>query len=150
MTDTGRGDCWMLDTNKEDDSVKKLIRVVTFATVLATLTLTGGCAVLLVGAAIGAGTVAYVQGELRSADEVTFDRGWKAVLGAMDELQFKVTKTEKDAVSGEIDAKANGDKNVVIKLRREGDRVTEFRIRVGVFGDEGLSRLIQTKIKQHY
>ena len=130
--------------------MKNLIRVVTVAVGLGALVLTGGCAVLLVGAAIGAGTVAYVQGELRSADEVTFDHAWKAALAAMDELKFKVTKSQKDAIAGEIDATGSGDKNVVIKLRRQGDQVTEIRIRVGVFGDEGLSRLIQTKIKQHY
>lgn len=42
---------------------------------LATAMTMNGCVALLAGAAVGAGTVAYVGGELKVADEVTLDRG---------------------------------------------------------------------------
>ena len=130
--------------------MKKLMRYTSLAFGIVGLTLSGGCALLLVGAVIGAGTLAYVQGELRSSDEMTYDRAWKATLATMDELQFKVTKSQKDAVAGEITARKADDTKIVIKLKRQTDHVTELRIRVGALGDEGLSRLILTKIKQHY
>jgi hypothetical protein len=111
-----------------------------------------GCALFLVGAgvAVGAGTVAYVSGELRAADEVTMDRGWRATMAAMDDLQFKVTKTQKDALAGELIARRADDTRIVIRLKKQSDKVTEFRVRVGVFGDEDLSRLIYDKIKRHF
>ena len=118
----------------------------TMATVLS------GCALFLIGAgvAIGAGTVAYVGGELKAADEVTMDRAWNAALKAMQELEFKVTKSQKDALAAEIVARRADDSRIVVRLKKQTDQVTELRIRVGTFGDEGLSRLIYDKIKSHF
>jgi hypothetical protein len=44
------------------------------------LTLLTGCAGALIvgGAAVGAGTVAYVTGELKAVEEAPLDRGWSA------------------------------------------------------------------------
>ena len=66
-----------------------------------------GCALFLIGAgvAIGAGTVKYIGGELQAADEVTMGRAWNASLRAMQDLEFKVTKSQKDALAGEIVAR---------------------------------------------
>lgn len=109
-----------------------------------------GCVALLAGAAVGAGTVAYVAGELKAADEVSLDRAWSASLQAMEDLQFKVTKQQKDALAGLLVARRADDTPVTIRVKKQTDKVTELRIRVGTFGDEGLSRLIHDKIKSHY
>ena len=111
-----------------------------------------GCALFLIGAgvAIGAGTVAYAGGELKAADEVTMDRAWNATLKAMQDLEFKVTKSQKDALAAEIVARRADDRRIVVRLKKQTDQVTELRIRVGTFGDEGLSRLIYDKIKSHF
>lgn len=111
-----------------------------------------GCVLFLVGAglAVGAGTVAYVEGELKTADNVTMDRAWNASLGAMQDLEFKVTKSQKDALAGLIVARRADDTRIVVRLKEQTDQVTEFRIRVGTFGDEALSRLIYEKIKSHF
>jgi hypothetical protein len=55
--------------------------------------------------AVGAGSVAYVNGELKAADEVTLDRAWKATVAAMNDLQFKVTRSQRDALAGELIAR---------------------------------------------
>ena len=111
-----------------------------------------GCVLFLVGAglAVGAGTVAYVEGELKVADNVTMDGAWNASLGAMQDLEFKVTKSQKDALAGLIVARRADDTRIVVRLKKQTDQVTEFRIRVGTFGDEALSRLIYEKIKSHF
>jgi Protein of unknown function (DUF3568) len=112
----------------------------------------GGCALFLLGAgaAAGAGTVAYMGGVLKASDEVSMDRAWNASLQAMKDLEFKVTKSQKDALEGEITAHRADDTKITILLKKQTDKVTEFRIRVGFWGDENLSRLIYDKIKSHY
>lgn len=111
------------------------------------LALFSGCAALVVGAAAGAGTYAYVQGELQSTESASLDRTWAATQGAIKELQFTVTTQQKDALLGRLIARTAKDKKIEINLKKTGDHLTEVRIRVGTFGDEELSRLILDKIK---
>ena len=111
-----------------------------------------GCALFLVGTgvAVGAGTVAYVNGELKAADNVTIDRAWSGALRAMQDLEFKVAESQKDALAGKIVARRADGTRIVIQVKRQTEHVTEFRIRVGVFGDEALSRMIYDKIKSRF
>lgn len=112
-----------------------------------TLALFSGCAALVVGAAAGAGTYVYVQGELKSTESATLDRAWSATQGAVKELQFTTTTQQKDALKGRLIARTAMDKKVEINLTKVSDTVTEIRIRVGTFGDEDLSRIVMDKIK---
>ena len=123
--------------------------IVALSLSLATTLLTG-CAAILVGAAVGAGTVVYVNGQLKAADDVSLDRAWNASLAAMDSLQFKVTKQQRDALAGNIVARGADDRKVEIWLKKQTDKVTEVRIRVGFFGDETLSRTIHSEIQKHF
>jgi hypothetical protein len=103
-----------------------------------------------VGAGAGAGAVAYVRGELKAIEDVSLDQAWAATKQAMSDLEFAVTKSEKDAFNGELVARGAGDKKIVVKLGRESDVVTEIKIRVGTFGDEVMSRKILETIKKHF
>jgi hypothetical protein len=107
------------------------------------------CALVVAGAA-GAGTVAYVRGELKAVEDVPLDRAWSAAKQAMSDLEFSVTKAEKDAFNGDIIARGAGDKKIVVKLERQSDDITEIRIRVGTFGDEAMSREILETIKKRF
>ncbi len=120
-----------------------------YAVSLLAVTLLTGCEVLLIGAgaAAGVGGVAYVKGELVVAESVTLDKAWKATENAMKDLQFTVVKQNETGVDGMFEAQGAGDKKVVIKLKKTSDTVTEFRIRVGTFGDETVSRQVHAKIK---
>lgn len=110
----------------------------------------GGCAALVVGGAAGAGTVAYVGGELKAEEEASLNRAWAASQMAMKSLEFAVTSREKDAFSAQLVARGAGDKKIKIKLKSQSDKVTEIRIRVGIFGDESLSLRILDKIRSYY
>ncbi len=68
----------------------------------------------------------------------------------MDDLEFPITILQKDALAGEVVAHRADDTRVVVHLKRQTDNVTEIRIRVGTFGDESLSRLVNDKIKAHF
>ena len=117
-------------------------------TVVAGLLAASGCGLVLfgAGAAAGVGAVAYVGGALKSTEQVPIDGVWDATVAAMKDLQFNVVSQKKDAISAEMIAHtADGRK---ITLKRVTDVLTEMNIRVDIFGDESLSRLIHDKIKQ--
>ena len=107
-----------------------------------------GCVALVVGAGAGAATVAYIGGELQTTQQAAFNRTWEASQGAMKDLEFKVNSSHKDATGGIIEAeKADGTK-IKLKLKPEGTDTTSVKIRVGVFGDEDVSKLINRQISK--
>lgn len=104
-----------------------------------------GC-VAVVGAGAGAGTVAYVRGELQTTYAASFNRTWEASLAALKDLGITVYNTQKDATEGDIEAtKADGTK-VKINLKPTGSDTTSVKIRVGIFGDEEVSKTISSQI----
>ena len=108
-----------------------------------------GCA-LLVGGAAGAGTVAYLKGELKTNEDVPLDKLWNATQTTIKEMGFTVKTEEKDALSAKLVALTADDKTININLKMRNDYLTEISIRVGTFGDESLSKKILEEIKKHY
>jgi hypothetical protein len=108
-----------------------------------------GCVLFVAGAAAGAGagTYAYVKGELKAGQPESLDRTWAATRQAVKDLQFKVTRSDKDALSARLTAKTALDKTVDIVLKRLPDDTTEIRIRVGTFGDQSASEEVLEKIR---
>ena len=113
-----------------------------------------GCALLVVGAAAGAagGTVSYIGNELRVTQEVTVDRVWNAAQSAVSELQFSVISTEsyKDGTGGVLVSRNAKQQKVRITMIRQSDRLTEIRIRVGVFdtsANRATAQLVYDKMK---
>jgi len=112
-----------------------------------------GCVAAVVGGAAagaGAGSVAYIKGELHSTESVSFDRAWSAAKSAMNDMGFVITDEDKDAVKGKILALGVDNKKVRVEFSREAMYVTKLKIRVGTFGNEKVSRLILDKIREHY
>jgi hypothetical protein len=138
-----------LITKIENTMKTKIILVMSLAAVL---TLGGGCALFVVGAAAGAGagTYAYVNGELKETEGVTFDTAYNATLAALSDLQYAVVSKPKDTAAATITARTATDKKVVVVLTKQSATTTEIRVRVGIFGDESLSRVVLDKIKSHF
>jgi hypothetical protein len=114
------------------------------------LALCSGCVVLAVGgaAAAGAGSMAYVQGELQATVDASMERAWSASQKALKELQMPVTDEDKDALSGKLTARASGDKKVVVRVKKVTATATELGIRVGIWGDETKAHEILEAIKR--
>ena len=109
-----------------------------------------GCvAALLVGGGAGAGTVAYLKGELKSTEEASIGSVWQAAHRAMKDLGFIVTNEEKNNLSAKLIAHGSEDTKIEINLESVSARLTNVKIRVGVFGNESLSRLTLERIKKH-
>lgn len=115
----------------------------------ASLLLTG-CAALLVGAAAGAGGVAYVQGELKVTESVSLVVAQRAAEKALTDLKLGIQKRQADGLSGVLEARTAGDQKVTVKTKRIADKSTEIGIRVGVLGDEAKSRQILNRIQASY
>jgi hypothetical protein len=120
------------------------------AIVSLSLTLLTGCAALLVGAAAGAGGAAYVQGELKVTEAVALDAAQRAAEQAMKDLKLAVIKRQQDGLSGVIEGRTAGDQKVTIKTKRLTVKSTEVRVRVGVLGDETMSRQILSRMQANY
>ncbi len=116
--------------------------------ILLLLPVLGGCALMLVGAGAGAGagTVAYVQGEHSQVHAGNYERVWSATLAGLSQMNIKVIKTEKDALSGTISARRADDTSVTVKVEPTGADTTTVKIRVGMFGDRAASESIQARI----
>ena len=121
------------------------LQLVFAAAALALASLTG-CVAMVAGAA-GAGTVAWVRGELESTLSAGYDKSTEAANLAVQQLQLvKISETK----SGEDDViivRTAGDRKVRIRITRVADPNTKVRIRVGWFGDEALSLAVLEKIR---
>jgi len=109
--------------------------------------LLNGCAALLLGGAAGAGTIAYIRGELKSTETMSLNQAWTISEHAVRELGYTVTYREKDAVNAKLVSRDANDKRIEINLSRVSEETTEVKIRVGVFGNENLSRLVLDKMR---
>jgi hypothetical protein len=113
-----------------------------------------GCPAIFVGAAAGgaagAGAVAYIGGELKSTEEVSLNRAWKATEMAMRDLDFRITDKTKDTLDAQLKASGGDGKEIQVVLKRISKSRTEIRIRVGTFGDESLSLQILDTIKKRF
>jgi hypothetical protein len=113
------------------------------------LLINSGCA-LLVGGAAGAGTVAYLKGELKTNEDIPINKLFDATIAALKEMGLTVKKFEKAASSAKFFAMTADDKTITINLKKRNDYLTELSIRVGTFGDESLSKKILEEIRKHY
>ena len=106
-----------------------------------------GCFWLLAGVGAGASAMGYVKGELKSEENAQLKDVFKAAKKALKQLDLPVSTERKDAVNGLITSVNAKDQPVEITLRQITADTTQIKIRVGVWGDERLSRLILAKIQ---
>ncbi|MBT8346908.1 MAG: DUF3568 domain-containing protein [Desulfofustis sp.] len=105
-----------------------------------------GCGVLLIGGA-AAGTVGYVSGDLKATLEGRFEKVVEATDSAINDNSItQVTKdeTQHNAI---YELRTLQDDKVALSIVRASRDLTNITIRVGVFGDEPLSRRILTQIE---
>ena len=123
-----------------------LPRLLAGAALAASLVLGTGCFMLAAGAA-GAGTVAYIRGELDAPLDGSLDAADRAANRAVEQLQFAKVGETKDALKVTLTARTGDDKKVEIILSRTDERLSKVQIRVGIFGDEAISRAVLDHIK---
>lgn len=123
-----------------------LLRVLAALGLATALALHSGCLAVVAGAA-GAGTVAYVRGELTASLDQNFDRTVHATERAIEDLKFANISEKQDALVAVIVARTAEDKKIEIKVSSVSAAQTTVQVRVGVFGNEALSQRILEKIR---
>lgn len=121
------------------------VRAVLAAVLTALVAGTSGCLAVAAGAA-GAGTVAYIRGELDTTLTSSLANVDGAANRALQELQFVKVNESKDALAAIITARTAQDKKITLTLTKVADNLTRVQIRVGMFGDETISRAILDRI----
>lgn len=109
-----------------------------------------GCLAVVIGAgAAGAGTVAYIRGDLEVTESAKLDDVYRATEKAVTKLELNVTSKTKDALSATVIARDAQDKKITIRLKATAEGSTTISIRIGLFGDEAKSRIIYDKIRKN-
>jgi hypothetical protein len=136
--------------------LKAFKRAIFMTFVFAAIALFQGCALLLVGGAVGGatyGAVMYVGNTLQVTHDVSLDRAWNSANAALKELQIPVTSSKHDQMSGHLEGRNAQEQPVSIDLLRKTEKVTQIRIAVGRFDTsanrEG-SRLIYDTMKTRF
>ena len=105
-----------------------------------------GCALLLVGGAAGAGT-AYIKGELKDKVYASPAQTRNAIARAIKNLELKPIQVDTDKLSGTVILETGAQQKITVRYKKLNDTSTQISIRVGVFGDENLSRALLEQIK---
>lgn len=117
----------------------------------AVLLLCCGCAVLLVGAAAGAGAtgVAYAKGQLNAHVEADFQQVAQAVEQAFGTLNIHKVSSEVSVGETKITGRTIEDTKVVVDARKDKAGGTLLTVRVGYFGNEEYSRRIYAEMQNN-
>ena len=93
-----------------------------------------GCAAVLIGAGAGAGTYAYVKGELIRTYQKGFETTLNACESVIDDLGMSVQSKTTDGVQTTIKATRKDEKPVTIKVKIAGPDWTQVSVRTGYVG----------------
>jgi hypothetical protein len=110
--------------------------------------LVSGCGALLVGgAAVGAGsgTYFYINGEMKTDYYHSFDQVWSACQKTVADMRGLDVLPEKEIGKGKITAMIDEEK-VNISVLYKAKNVTTVTVRVGLLGNKLSSQLIHDKI----
>jgi hypothetical protein len=108
-----------------------------------------GCAaaVLATGAGLGAGTYAWIKGELRRTYPATYDSVWNAATDALQSLEMPLASQQRDALKGTIMAKRADGSDVRVDIKYLTEKTTQVGVRIGLFGDRADSARVHETIQ---
>ncbi len=127
-----------------------MIRKVLTFLLLSSYFITSGCAVFLAGAGAGAGVYTYINGELKTSYQATFDETNRACTTVLKSLEMVITEKTSDSIKAKIKAKQTDGTPVTIKTVMITPGTTEVSVRSGIIGvwDKKISELIHASIAQ--
>ena len=99
------------------------------------VTLTSGCAVVVVGAAAGSG-VAFIRGKLVKNLDYSVEQVHKATLAAAKDLGYFITADELNRHSAKIAGTDDEGKKITVDVEALTEKAATVEIRFGVFGND--------------
>lgn len=104
-----------------------------------------GC-IFAVGAAAGGAAYAYLKGEGTRAYAEPLPKVRDAVLKALEDLSLPRLHADTDGVSSKIKSTTSDGRDINVVLTSESAKVTMVSVRVGMFGDEVITRRLIARI----
>ncbi len=127
-----------------------MLRKIAVFLLLSSQVFLAGCALLVAGAAVGAGAYTYHTGELTRPYQAQYDPTVNACNSALRSLNFKIVEKLSDGIKTEFKAERADGTPVTVKVVMMGARITEVGVRSGYVGvwDQEVSQLIHSKIAE--
>jgi hypothetical protein len=98
--------------------------------------------------AVQTGTMAFVNGELESAERVPLAAAFAATKQALDRLNIPVEKSTIYPHIAFVTGMLGDGRRIKVTLERESAVFTKFSLRVGAWGDQPVSRVIMVQIQE--
>jgi hypothetical protein len=95
-----------------------------------------------------AGTSSFIQGTLQSAVDRPMEQVFEAAKRALAKLGYESTREDISEFYAQLQSNQSDGSTIVIKLKKSSPKVTGVSIRVGLWGDNAVSRLIFIEIEK--
>ena len=127
-----------------------MTRNLLLSVILSCYLITIGCAVVVTGAVVGAGTFTYMNGQLSRLYQAPFDTTNQACTATLKKLKIVITEEASDGINAIIKAKRTDGTPVTVKTEMVESRITKVSVRSGMVGiwDKNVSELIHASIAQ--
>ena len=102
--------------------------------ILMSIWIFGGCAAVIVGAGVGAGTYTYIKGDLKRSYQVKYDRALAICISILDDLNQPIVEKTTDGEKTTIKTKKKDGTPQTINIAIENIEWTQISIRTGLFG----------------
>ena len=109
-------------------------RKINTALLLLSIWLLTGCAAVIVGAGVGAGTYTYIKGELTRSYQVKFDKTLQICIDILEDLNQPITDKTTDGEKTTIRSKRKDGTEQTIDIAIISIDWTEVSVRTGVVG----------------
>jgi hypothetical protein len=96
--------------------------------------LLSGCAAVIIGAGVGAGTYTYIKGDLQRSYQVKFDKALDVCISILEDLDQPIIEKTTDGEKTTITTKRKDGSHQTIKVAIESIEWTQVSIRTGVVG----------------
>lgn len=110
---------------------------------------TAGCVPLLIGAAAGAGGVAWAKGSLEQNFDKTVDQLHRAGLAGIRDIKGTVRNDQIRKHLAKIEFTFDDGQKGAIHIKAMTERSAKLKIRIGVLGDETKSHIVLNAILKH-
>ena len=101
---------------------------------LFSLWLLTGCAAVIIGAGVGAGTYTYLKGELKRSYQVKFDKTLEVCKSVLTDLDQPILEETTDGEKTTLQSKRKNGSPQTITVSITSVEWTEVSVRTGVFG----------------
>ena len=107
-----------------------------------------GCVPLIIGAAAGAGGVAYVQGVLHKNLDIPIDKLHRISLDALKRLKMTVQTEKVEGAKSTIKAEDVDHAKIKITINKLTENSSQLNIRVGIWGNQTKSQMVLNAIEK--